>query len=131
MATPFKSPARQSLVAAPWFEPIGKLRIASTATTNATLVKAGPATLEALILFNKNAGARFMHFYDEAVAPTVGSDPVDWTLTLPPTVGTLPIVMHIGIPYFVGLAFSITSGLGDTDAGAVSADDVHGVLLFS
>lgn len=130
MTTPFPSPSFSASVAVPWFQAPQKLRIKSAATVNATLMKGAPAMLQGWYLLNKNASARYVKFYDQTGAPTVGTDPVDWTLTLPP--GSAVFASYdVGIPYFSGLGFGITANVGDADATAVAADDVHGFLLFS
>lgn len=131
MSRPFIVPQFNPNVRVSWFGPTQKTRIHSTADTNATLLRAGPAVLEGILLFNKNAAARFLKFYDQSALPTVGTDPVDWTLTLPPTEPFLPISLGVAIPYLNGLAFAITANLADTDTNGVSADDIHGLLLWS
>jgi len=127
---PFPSPLFTASVAVPWFQAPQKLRIKSAATVNATLIKAAPAMLQGWYLFNKNASARYVKFYDEAGTPNVGADAVDWTLTLPPNAAVFASY-DVGVPYFAGLGFGITANVSDADNTAVAADDVHGFLLFS
>jgi hypothetical protein len=47
------------------------------------------------------------------------------------TVSAVNIQTDIGIPFVNGIAFAITTGVADSDTGQTSADDVHGVLIWS
>jgi hypothetical protein len=131
MAPPFNPVSFNPIVRVPWLGRPQKFRIQSAAGTNATLVVGTPATLEAIILANKNAAARYVHFYDVVAAPTAGAGTVDWTLQLPPSLGPVTIPMGVAIPYFTGLGFTITGAEADNDATAISAGDIDGVLIFS
>jgi hypothetical protein len=114
----------------PWFQQPQKLRVLSAASTNATLVKGAAATLVGYWLMNTAGSTRWMKFYDLAAAPVVGTSPVDWTLPLPPNLQVWAD-FTFQVPYYNGLAFAITASEADSDATAIGAGDVNGVLLFS
>lgn len=93
-------------------------KLVSAATTNATLVKAGPTTVSMLTGSNVNAAARYLKLYDKATAPTVGTDEVAYTFILPgATTGAgsnVPLARELHFVRGFGLATTVEA----TDAGA-------------
>lgn len=100
-------------------------KLISAASTNATLVKAGPTTISMLTGSNINAAARYLKIYDKATAPTVGTDEVAYTFILPgfaTGAGTnIPLARELNLMRGFGLA--LTTGVADTDTGAVAANE--------
>jgi hypothetical protein len=99
----------------------------SAATTNATNVKASAATLKWLSLGNVNVAARFFKVYDKASSPTVGTDTPVLVFMIPGnTAGagrevSFPVE---GILLSNGLSYAITTGVANSDTGAVAANEV-------
>lgn len=102
----------------------------SAASTNATSVKASAATLHNICGATNTSGATvYVKIYNKASAPTVGTDtPV---LTIPIAAGATmaPINWPRGLYLSAGLAYAITTGAADADAGAVTAGAVVGLNL--
>lgn len=100
-------------------------KLISAATTNATLVKTGPTTISMLTGSNTNAAVRYLKVYDKATAPTVGTDPVAYTFVLPgATTGAgsnVPLARELNLIRGFGLA--LTTGVADTDTGAVALNE--------
>jgi len=107
-----------------------RARVASAATTNATVVKGGAGNLLAVALFNNAATPRYFKFYNKATAPTVGTDVPAWTIPLPAG-GGYSDVFPMGEPFAAGIAFAITGAAADADATAVAVDDVQGRVLYA
>lgn len=105
------------------------LRVTSAATTNATLVKNAAGNLFAARLFNTAGALRYMKFYDKASSPTVGSDTPLFILPLPPG-GGFSELFALPVPFATGIAYAITAGVADSDATAVSANDVVGFIQY-
>lgn len=117
----------------------------TTASTNATVVKASPGILSA-IYFNVlpnpvNATSYYLRFYDIATTPTVGSTSVKLTFATTftniggsysaysstPSAFTPPV----GIKFSNGIAFSVTTGsFADTDTAATSANTAVVNVLY-
>lgn len=105
------------------------LRLASLGTTNATLVKAGPAQLFSIEVFNNSAAVRFLKFYNKATAPTVGTDtPV---IVLPIAVGNSRGVTFVnGNDFPLGLGYATTILGTDADTSAITAGDIFGSITY-
>lgn len=96
----------------------------SAATTNATLVNAGPTQLRSLVLTNTGGAAAFVKLYDKATAPTVGTDVPALTIPVAANgVVTLPLGEH-GLTLRLGLALAVTNLGTDADTTAVAAGQV-------
>ena len=74
-----------------------------------------------------NAAPRYLKIYNKATAPTVGTDvPVHVFLIPGNTAGTgtnIPIPSE-GIALSTGIAFALTTGVADTDTGAVALNEI-------
>lgn len=98
--------------------------INSAATTNATSVKASAGTVWSIICSNANAAARYVKFYNLAVAPTVGTSVPAFTIAIPAS-STIQITGGSnGIRFGTGIALAITTGIADADTGAVAANEI-------
>jgi hypothetical protein len=96
-------------------------------TTNATVVKAGPGVVTSLHVTNFNAAARYLRFYDTAKAPTAGvGTPVrKYGIPANSTTGAgFALAPMLPMAFKVGIAFTLTTGVADTDATALTANDV-------
>jgi hypothetical protein len=79
------------------------------------------------------AVARFVKFYDKATAVVVGTDVPAFTIPLINTTGYAAIAdcdVDFGIPFKLGLQYTITGGVADADTTVCVADDVHGFILW-
>lgn len=108
-----------------------KARVAAAGSTNATSLKARAAALGGFVLINTSAALKFVKFYDKASAPTVGTDVPAFTIPLPANGIPVTLNSEAGIDFGTGLAYAITGAVGDADATAVSANDVHGVIYYA
>jgi hypothetical protein len=95
----------------------------SAASTNATNVKAAATQLYGYAISNTNAAARYVKFYDKATAPTVGTDVPKHTIQVP---GNAVVIRALpeGMKFTTGFGWATTTGVADTDTGAVGANDL-------
>lgn len=108
---------------------LSAVKVISAASTNATNVKASAGRLYGAQFCNTNAAYRYVKFYNLATAPTVGTSVPVSILGIPPG-GRASVSNAQGIGCSAGIAYAITSGMADTDTGAVSANDVAGSILY-
>lgn len=103
-------------------------KLISAASTNATLIKASPGTLGFLCASNINSSPRYLKVYNSAVAPTVGTTVPVFTFLIPGNTagaGTnVAIASAKGINFSAGISISLNTGVADTDAGAVAANEI-------
>jgi hypothetical protein len=94
----------------------------STASTNATVVKAGSGKVYNFIATNTHNQTHYVRFYDLATTPNPSTDVEDYILplganaTISLALGTAPFHFHNGI------AYAMTSGA--TGSGAIGAGDI-------
>jgi hypothetical protein len=100
-------------------------RTISAASTNATNVKGSAGQLYGYIVSNVNAAARYLKFYNKATAPTIGTDTPVLTVCIPGN--TAGVTGHVefanGIAFSAGIGFGLTTGVADSDTGAVAANE--------
>jgi hypothetical protein len=99
----------------------------SAATTNATNVKGTAGQVFGVQVFNTNATARFLKFFDKATAPIPGTDTPVKTILVPgnsPGGGGAIIQQPLGIAFANGIGFATTVNIADNDATAVGAGDL-------
>lgn len=89
-------------------------KVISTASTNATAVKASPGQVYGVYAVNTNAATAFLKLYNVAVAPTCNESPVIATL---PLVQNIPVSVSIpaGIEFAAGIGLCITGAAADND----------------
>jgi len=104
-------------------------KVLSAASTNATSVKASAGQVYGYSFANTNAAYRFVHFYDKASAPTVGTDVPAFTVGIPPNFSA-QVDFNSGTPFATGIAYAITTGAADSDSAAVGANDVTGFIVY-
>jgi len=97
-------------------------RLISLGTTNANFAKAMPGQVYAIYVNNANAAIRYLKLYNKATSPVVGTDVPVLTLPIPATGFINPNFLS-GIAFSAGIAFALTTGIADSDTGAVSANE--------
>jgi hypothetical protein len=102
------------------------LRTISGASTNATSVKASAGQLYWLHVVNMNAAVRYLKFYNKASSPTVGTDTPVYTFPIPASTTGAGFVLSFPVPitFATGIALAITTGVADSDTGAVAANEI-------
>lgn len=97
----------------------------SAASTNATVVKASAGTVYSVTVSNANAADRYVKFYNKATAPTVGTDVPVFPLRIPAgETRTYQIGGTLGHRFTAGIGLAITTGMADSDTGAVAANEI-------
>lgn len=101
-------------------------KLNSAASTNATSLKASAGQIYSVQVFNTNASARYLKFYNKASSPTVGTDTPVKVLTIPGNANGAGLVLSWpqGIAFGTGIAFAATTGAADSDTGAVAANEI-------
>lgn len=102
-------------------------KLISAATTNSTLIKSSTGNLYFLSVSNVNAAVRYLKVYNKATAPTVGTDTPIFTFLIPGNTagaGSNLCIPTIGINFSLGLGIGITTGVADSDTGAVAANEI-------
>ncbi len=104
-------------------------RLISLASTNATVVKASAGALHGFEVTNINAAFRWFKIYNKATAPTVGTDSPLRTIGLPPN-QTVIVNYNAGLSCSAGIGFALTTGIADTDTGAVAANEIAVNIIY-
>lgn len=105
-------------------------RLVSANSTNATSVKASAGQVFGWVLWNDNAAHRFFKLYNKASAPTVGTDTPVMTIGLPPD-ASVHVEFVTGIEFDTGIGFGTTTGVADSDTGAVAANEILVNLFYA
>lgn len=101
--------------------------LTSAATTNATNVKSSAGQIYMITATNTNASARYLKIYNKASAPTVGTDTPILKFLIPGNTagaGTNIPIPDCGIALGTGISFALTTGVADSDTGAVAANEI-------
>lgn len=106
------------------------LNINSAATTNATSVKTSAGTLYNVSASNTNAAARYLKLYNKASAPVVGTDVPVLILLLPAGASIDHDFGLVGHRFTTGIALALTTGIADSDTGAVAANEIKVITSF-
>lgn len=91
-------------------------------TTNATSVKNTPGRLYSILVNNLNAAVRYLKFYDKASAPVPATDTVKYVVPIPAG-AVVSLSLGVGLDFAVGIAFALVTGISNTDATAVTANE--------
>lgn len=104
--------------------------IKTASGTNATLVYGHQCKIQGYSLHCNASYAVFLHVYDLARKPIVGTDVPLFTVQVSPNTASVPSQADFprGIPLVNGFAYSITKGVSDTDSQSVAANDLSGVV---
>ena len=105
-------------------------KIVAAASTNSTLVKGSPGVIYGYEFSNKAAYAVFVKFYNEATAPTVGTDTVMWTVMVPAG-ERVAKVFDEPVECDAGIGVGVTKAISETDTTATVADDAHGAVFYA
>ena len=103
----------------------------SAATTNATSIKASAGTIWNVLVSNTNASPRYLKFYNKASAPTVGTDVPVIVIPIPATGSVKIDGGSNGIRFSTGVGMAITTGMADSDTGAVAANEIKVATSFT
>lgn len=103
--------------------------IVAAASTNATNVKNAAGRLLGWCLANTTAAWRYVKLHNSSAAPVAGAS-VFRTIGIPPN-GVCVADIPGGIAFSSGIGFTIVTGAADTDATAVTANDVVGDLHYA
>ena len=80
-------------------------------------------------VFSAAAAARFVKFYDQAAAPTVGTDTPLFTLGLPAGAAANVEFVH-WIAFANGIGLGATTGAADANTGAPAANDLSVAVFY-
>ena len=105
-----------------WQQAAGASHYFSAASTNSTLVQAGPRILAGFVATNTTTTTYYLKFYDKATAPTCGTDVPVFTVAIPnqpagTTVGQINTWPYAGFAFLNGIVFCITAAAADADTG--------------
>lgn len=102
-------------------------RLCAAGSDDATSVKGSAGQIGYIIVSNVNAAIAYLHIYNKATAPTLGSDTPVLTVPIPGNTDGAGAVLPVpvGIEFTTGIAFAITTTTGATPAsGGVTATEV-------
>lgn len=126
-------------VGAMWTTPTGSANggaatsyTASTASTNATQVKASPGTVYSIVAVNTTATIYYLRLYNLAAAPTCSSA-TGFVATIPVPASAsgagIQIPLLVGQAYSTGIGFCLTGGAGSTD-NTNAATGVYVTIIY-
>ena len=98
-------------------------------STNQANIKASTGRVYGWCLANTTASWRYLKFHNTAGTPTAGAGVV-LTVGIPPN-GIAQLFLPQGINFATGIARTCVTGAADTDATAVTANDVVGDIFFA
>lgn len=106
------------------------IEVNSLASTNAGVARSVATNLYTVFVSNQNAAIRYLKIYNKASAPTVGTDvPV---MVIPVPAGGFVNIdcTSMGQRFTLGIAYAITTGMADSDTGAVAANEIKVKFTF-
>jgi len=98
-------------------------------STNATLVKNAAGKVFGWYFANTTASWRYVKLHNQATAPTAGTGVVR-TIGIPPN-NTASFFSEGGVSFTAGIGLTMVTGAADTDATAVTANDIVGELFYA
>lgn len=102
-------------------------RLVSAASDNATSLKGSAGQIGYIVVGNVNAAMRYLHIYNKASAPTLGTDTPVLTIPIPGNTAGAGAILPtpVGVEFTTGIAFAITTTTGTIPAtGSVAANDI-------
>lgn len=104
---------------------LSTLHLVAAASTNATSIKAGAGQVYHITAFNVSTSPRYLKFHNTAGTPTAGSGVVR-TVLIPGNSSGAGVVMDVpgGLAFSTGIAFTIVTGIADSDTGAPGSSEV-------
>lgn len=94
----------------------------SASGTNATNVKASAGQLYGYYLYNANAAMMKIAFHNSAGTPTAGASVV-FQVPIPPGAAA-NLWMPQGMAFATGIAFTLVTGIAESNASGVAANDI-------
>ncbi len=101
----------------------------SAATTNLAVVDTGQHIIYSITAFNANATVRYLKLYNKATAPVLASDRPVIVVPIPAT-GMVHLPMFMGARFPLGIGVALVTGIADTDATAVAANEIKVSLSY-
>ena len=101
----------------------------SAASTNAGTVKASPGLVTGYYLVNTASAFRYVKLYNKASSPTVGSDTPRCVYGIP-AASAANIDLALPVAFETGIAIALTTGIADSDSGAVGASEMAVTLYY-
>ena len=102
--------------------PSSYYHLVSAASTNPSVVKSSPGTVNGWYIYNSNGSARKVAFHNIATTPTAGTGVV-YSLVIPP-LSAANVSLPDGITFTTGISITTTTGLADSDSAAVALNDL-------
>ena len=102
----------------------------SAASTNAALIKNAGANLYGISVMNASASTRYVRFFNQTTAPTVGTSVPIMVVAVPAT-SSKEIDYTPAARFGTGLSVAITGGATATDSTAVAAGDVQLMVIYA
>lgn len=111
---------------------LSSVRVVSTSSINATVLKSSPGRLHAahLMNFSLSGSPIYLKLYNKATAPVVASDV---PIMILPLTSIAPTVFDsaLGVAFSVGIAYVMVTGAGNTNSTGIGADEVVGSLIYA
>jgi len=101
----------------------------SAASTNAAVVKASAGVVTGYYISNRSSGFRAVKLYNKATSPTVGTDTPRVVLDIP-FESAANIALDPPLAFETGIGIAIVTGIADSDATAVGANEVAVSLYY-
>jgi hypothetical protein len=105
--------------------------VSALAGNNLTLARNTGCRLYKLNGYNASTGLRFLKLYNKSSAPVLATDVPLITLALKPNDYFEFNFADLGTGFSAGIAYALTTGVADTDTGALLAGDIVGLNLFN
>ncbi len=109
------------LFVAPQANPIGgwsPATVLTTASTNASVVKASAGSIGCIVAINTTATIGYLKIFNKASSPTLGTDTPVWNLPVPANTSGAGAVIPIpaGISFSTGIAIAVTGAIALLDS---------------
>lgn len=101
----------------------------SAASTNADSIVAAAAVLCGYYIVNTNSAFRYVKLYDTAGTPTAGSGTPKVVLGIPGS-SAANVAFTYPILFSSGIGVTMVTGVADSDATAVAANDLAATVYF-
>jgi hypothetical protein len=103
----------------------------AAAGTNATSVKTSAGNINAIVLSNASAAARYFKMCNLAAAPTPGTSTPVMTVLVPAGQTVTVDCGPFGIRLATGIAYHLTTGIAVADTGALAAADMSVAIFYT
>lgn len=102
----------------------------SAASTNATVVKASRGKILGVVAYNDNGAVRKIAFHDVATTPVAGTTAIKFSVVVPANGSAMVNLPPEGIEFATGIAYTMVTGIPDTNATAVGASQITLGLVY-